>query len=123
MGESLRRELREIHQNTGIRVTLIEPGGVDTPFFDQPREGRLHADDVARTVLWAISQPAHVDIGEVLVLSQEGDPLHPAQVGRDLAAMLPKARLVVFDRPGVALREGPRLRTLITGFLNDGGGS
>jgi NADP-dependent 3-hydroxy acid dehydrogenase YdfG len=69
MGESLRRELREIHQNTGIRVTLIEPGGVDTPFFDQRQEGRLHADDVARTVLWAISQPAHVDIGEVLVLS------------------------------------------------------
>jgi 3-oxoadipate enol-lactonase len=56
---------------------------------------------------------------DVLVLAQEGDPLHPAQVGRDLAAVLPKARLVVFDRPGVVLREGPRLRRLITDFLND----
>jgi pimeloyl-ACP methyl ester carboxylesterase len=55
---------------------------------------------------------------EVLVLSQEGDPLHPAQVGRDLAAALPKARLVVFDQPGAMLRERARLRALITDFLN-----
>jgi NADP-dependent 3-hydroxy acid dehydrogenase YdfG len=68
MGQSLRGELREMHQNTAIRVTLIEPGGVDTPFFDQRREGRLEADDIARTVLWAVTQPAHVDISEVLVL-------------------------------------------------------
>ena len=68
IGQSLRGELREMHRNTAIRVTLIEPGGVDTPFFEQRREGRLEADDVARTVLWAVSQPAHVDIAEVLVL-------------------------------------------------------
>ena len=68
MGQSLRGELREMHQNTAIRVTLIEPGGVDTPFFDQRREGRLEADDIARTVLWAVTRPAHVDISEVLVL-------------------------------------------------------
>jgi NADP-dependent 3-hydroxy acid dehydrogenase YdfG len=68
IGQSLRGELREIHRNMAIRVTLIEPGGVDTPFFEQRREGRLEAEDVARTVLWAVSQPAHVDIAEVLVL-------------------------------------------------------
>jgi pimeloyl-ACP methyl ester carboxylesterase len=56
---------------------------------------------------------------EVLVLSQEGDPLHPAQVGREVAAALPKARLVVFDQPGVVFRERRRLRELITDFLND----
>ena len=39
MGESLRQELN----GTGCRVTLIEPGGVDTPFFDNPAEGRLEA--------------------------------------------------------------------------------
>ena len=33
MGESLRQELND----TGVRVTLIEPGMVDTPFFDNPR--------------------------------------------------------------------------------------
>jgi pimeloyl-ACP methyl ester carboxylesterase len=56
---------------------------------------------------------------EVLVLGQEGDPLHPAQVARDLAAALPKARLVIFDQPGVVLRERARLRALIMDFLND----
>jgi NADP-dependent 3-hydroxy acid dehydrogenase YdfG len=69
MGRSLRSELREMHGNSAIRVTLIEPGAVDTPFFDRRgAEGRLEADDIARTVMWAISQPAHVDINEVLVL-------------------------------------------------------
>ena len=55
---------------------------------------------------------------QVLVLGQEGDPLHPAQVARDLAAVLPNARLVVFDRPGVVFRERSRLRGLISAFLN-----
>ena len=32
--EALRQELRQMHDNDSIRVTLIEPGMVDTPFFD-----------------------------------------------------------------------------------------
>ena len=63
MGEAARLELNE----TGVRVTLIEPGMVDTPFFDNPGEGRLEADDVARTVMFAVSQPPHVDVNEILV--------------------------------------------------------
>ena len=63
MGESLRQELN----GTGARVTLIEPGMVDTPFFDNPGEGRLQADDVARAVLFAVGQPPHVDVNEILV--------------------------------------------------------
>jgi 3-oxoadipate enol-lactonase len=57
---------------------------------------------------------------QVLLLAQEDDPLHPAQVARDLAAVLPRARLVVFERPGVGFRERARLRAEITGFLNAG---
>ena len=63
MGESVRQELN----GTGVRTTLIEPGMVDTPFFDNPGEGRLKADDIARAVMYAVSQPAHVDVNEVLI--------------------------------------------------------
>jgi NADP-dependent 3-hydroxy acid dehydrogenase YdfG len=68
IGQSLRGELREIHGNSAIRVTLIEPGGVDTPFFEEPRPGRLEPDDVARAVIYAIDQPPHVDVSELLIL-------------------------------------------------------
>ncbi len=63
MGEALRQEMAD----TGVRVTLIEPGMVDTPFFDNPVSGVLGADDVARAVMFAVSQPAHVDVNEILV--------------------------------------------------------
>jgi NADP-dependent 3-hydroxy acid dehydrogenase YdfG len=66
MGESLRQELRQ-EEGSGIRVTLVEPGIVDTPFFDNPPTGALHADDIARIVMFILSQPEHVDINEVLV--------------------------------------------------------
>jgi NADP-dependent 3-hydroxy acid dehydrogenase YdfG len=68
IGDSLRQELRQIHENTSIRVTLIEPGMVDTPFFDnRPGDWALKDEDVARMVLFALSQPAHVDVNEILV--------------------------------------------------------
>lgn len=67
MGEALRQELRMEHQNHGIRVTVIEPGMVDTAFFDERPEGALEPHDVARAVLYALSQPAHVDVNEILV--------------------------------------------------------
>jgi NADP-dependent 3-hydroxy acid dehydrogenase YdfG len=63
MGESLRQEL----DGTGVRTTVIEPGQVDTPFFDSPGEGRLEADDIGRAVMYAVSQPPHVDVNEILI--------------------------------------------------------
>jgi NADP-dependent 3-hydroxy acid dehydrogenase YdfG len=63
MGEGARLELND----TGVRVTLIEPGMVDTPFFDERPVGMLQADDVARVVMFAVSQPPHVDVNEILV--------------------------------------------------------
>jgi NADP-dependent 3-hydroxy acid dehydrogenase YdfG len=65
MGESLRQELRQ--EEGQIRVTLVEPGMVDTPFFDNRPTAALEADDIARIVMFVLSQPAHVDINEVLV--------------------------------------------------------
>ena len=63
MGESARQELN----GTGVRVTLVEPGMVDTPFFDNPVSNALTPDDIARAVMFAVSQPAHVDVNEILV--------------------------------------------------------
>jgi NADP-dependent 3-hydroxy acid dehydrogenase YdfG len=63
MGESARQELN----GTGVRVTLIEPGMVATPFFTRKPEQALEADDVARAVMFAVSQPPHVDVNEILV--------------------------------------------------------
>ena len=63
MGEAARQELN----GTGVRVTLIEPGQVETPFFERPGEGRLVADDIARAVMYAVTQPPHVDVNEMLI--------------------------------------------------------
>jgi NADP-dependent 3-hydroxy acid dehydrogenase YdfG len=60
--------LREELAGTGVRVTLIEPGMVDTPFFDTPKPKALRPDDVARAVMYAVSQPDHVDVSELLVI-------------------------------------------------------
>jgi NADP-dependent 3-hydroxy acid dehydrogenase YdfG len=66
MGESLRQELRQ-DEGSQIRVTLVEPGMVDTPFFDNRPKSALEADDIARIVMFALEQPSHVDVNEVLV--------------------------------------------------------
>jgi NADP-dependent 3-hydroxy acid dehydrogenase YdfG len=70
MGEGARQELN----GTGVRVTLIEPGAVDTPFFDNQPKTALVADDVARAIMYAVSQPPEVDVNEILIraTSQEG---------------------------------------------------
>jgi NADP-dependent 3-hydroxy acid dehydrogenase YdfG len=70
MGEAARQEFNE----TGVRVTLIEPGMTDTPFFDERPTATLEADDIARAVMFAVSQPPHVDVNEILVrpTAQEG---------------------------------------------------
>ena len=67
IGEALRGELRTMHDNQGIRTTLIEPGMVDTPFFDNRPEGALADDDIARAVIYALSQPENVDVNEILI--------------------------------------------------------
>jgi NADP-dependent 3-hydroxy acid dehydrogenase YdfG len=64
MGEAVRQDLND----TGVRVTVIEPGMVDTPFFDNGApSGALHPEDIARAVMYAVSQPPHVDVNEMLI--------------------------------------------------------
>jgi NADP-dependent 3-hydroxy acid dehydrogenase YdfG len=63
MGEAVRQDLH----GTGVRVTTIEPGMTDTPFFENRPSDPLEADDIARAVMYAVSQPPHVNVNEVLV--------------------------------------------------------
>jgi NADP-dependent 3-hydroxy acid dehydrogenase YdfG len=76
--EALRQE--GVHVN--VRVTCVEPGFVDTelqghntnPMVVQAMDKALEeigtvldADDIAQAILYAVSQPEHVSINEVLV--------------------------------------------------------
>ena len=40
---------------------------VDTPCFDSRPQHALEPDDIARAVMFAVQQPAHVDVNEVLI--------------------------------------------------------
>ncbi len=63
MGEAARQELN----GSGVRVTLIEPGMTDTPFFENRPRDALASQDIARAVMFALEQPPHVDVNEILV--------------------------------------------------------
>lgn len=68
MAEAARKDLL----GTGVRVTLVGPGIVDTAFYDDPPGGApLIPDDVARAVLYALDQPAHVAINEIIMRPTE----------------------------------------------------
>jgi len=77
--EGVRQELRA--KQSAIRVSLVSPGYVATEFADvfAGRPGALEAlqarlnvtmlegDDVARAILWVVTQPPHVEVHDVLV--------------------------------------------------------
>jgi NADP-dependent 3-hydroxy acid dehydrogenase YdfG len=84
------RALRLELLGTGIRVTTIDPGLVETEFSvvrfkgDQDRAKQvyagmtpLRAEDIAETVLWVAGRPAHVNIDELLI-----KPVDQAAVGK-----------------------------------------
>ncbi|NTW56296.1 MAG: SDR family oxidoreductase [Chlorobiaceae bacterium] len=66
MAHAIRNEMA----GKGVRVTLVEPGVVDTPFWDnlqKPGTPELHPDDIARAVMFALNQPPHVDVNDILI--------------------------------------------------------
>ena len=71
LSKALRKEARP----AGVRVSVIEPGIVDTPLVQQTAEGAaelaavraLDPQDVARMVTFVLEQPAHVNIDEIMV--------------------------------------------------------
>ena len=76
--QALRAEVSRRHN---IKVTGLYLGGVDTPFYDNPaiemkvqRDKMLSADDAAEAILYALTQPAHLVVGE-LTLQPESHQL------------------------------------------------
>ena len=63
MGEAARLDFN----GTGVRVTLIEPGMVETEGFSHALDETLRPEDIARAVMFAVGQPPHVDVNEILV--------------------------------------------------------
>jgi NADP-dependent 3-hydroxy acid dehydrogenase YdfG len=61
---------------TGVRITLIQPGLTEGGPISPERQGdpRLAAEDVARAVLYAVSQPAGVDVSEIVIRPVGQDP-------------------------------------------------
>lgn len=61
---NLSHEMRE----WGGRCTVICPGMVDTPFFDEAKPDKLKPEDIANAVLYAIEQPERADVREMVVM-------------------------------------------------------
>lgn len=74
--------LRQDLLGTRVRVTTVDPGMVETEFSqvrfrgDTERAAKVYQgltplspDDVAETILWTVSRPAHVNIARVLLTS------------------------------------------------------
>jgi NAD(P)-dependent dehydrogenase (short-subunit alcohol dehydrogenase family) len=71
----LHEVLSEEARDTGVRVTLLEPSATDTPLWDPldpdhrgdlpSRSAMLRAEHVARAALYALSQPAEVEVSLV----------------------------------------------------------
>lgn len=49
----------------GGRCTVVAPGMVDTPFFDEAKPDKLKPEDVAAAVVFALNQPPRADVREI----------------------------------------------------------
>jgi NADP-dependent 3-hydroxy acid dehydrogenase YdfG len=77
LSEAMRMELTP---TANIKVTVIEPGAVATELtqtitdqdilesFSKRIVSPLHADDIARAIVYAVTQPENVNVSEVLVM-------------------------------------------------------
>ena len=65
--KALTSQLRDEH----IRVSLVEPGTVDTPMQSEEERGAdwmLQAEDIADTVLHAVTRPRHISVHNISII-------------------------------------------------------
>ncbi|WP_366657794.1 SDR family oxidoreductase [Fodinicurvata sp. EGI_FJ10296] len=60
--------LSEEMKSFGGRCTVIAPGMVDTPFFDQPKPDKLQPEDVARAALFALEADPRCAVNEIFLM-------------------------------------------------------
>ncbi len=72
----LAQSIRAECVGTGVRVTLIQPGLVDTGGIppERSQDPKLDPADIAGAVLYAVGQPATVDVNEILIRPVGQDP-------------------------------------------------
>lgn len=63
-GGNMSEEMRE----WGGRCTVISPGMVDTPFFDEAKPDKLQPEDVAAAVMFALNQDPRAEVREVHIM-------------------------------------------------------
>ncbi|MBE5034605.1 SDR family NAD(P)-dependent oxidoreductase [Gallalistipes aquisgranensis] len=81
---ALSQAMRADLLRSGIKVTEIRPGMVETEFSvvrfhgDRERAGDVYrgivpltGEDVAEAVVWAVSQPAHVNVDEIVITASQ----------------------------------------------------
>ena len=66
-GENLAEEMRE----WGGRATVIAPGMVNTAFFDEPKPSKIQPEDVAKAVVYALSQPETAAVREIYIMPND----------------------------------------------------
>lgn len=65
--ENLAEEMRD----WGGRCTVIAPGMVNTPFFDEEKPTKIQPEDVANAVVYALSQPGTAAVREIYIMPND----------------------------------------------------
>ncbi|MCE0506849.1 SDR family oxidoreductase [Roseivivax sp. GX 12232] len=63
-GGNLAEEMREF----GGRCTVVAPGMVDTPFFDEAKPDKLKPQDIADSVVFALNADKRANVQEIFVM-------------------------------------------------------
>jgi pimeloyl-ACP methyl ester carboxylesterase len=100
----------------------------DVRVWASRRAHRLAGSNVAHALRdlptrFPLDPPADLSVVTcpVLVVGQEGDGAHPADLAREIAERLPHAELRIFDADGLVWAHRAELRELVSSFLNTRG--
>jgi 3-oxoadipate enol-lactonase len=87
----------------------------------------MNRDGIPSAIREVVEDPPLTDVEPIrsvaapsLVVGQEGDQAHRAEVARELAENLPNSELILFDGPLAMLEGLPQLTQRVARFLGEG---